>query len=244
MVGWCSMGTFNDPIFDIRIANHRTRPGDLNEKQRAALGRVLLRFSVLRPKATPKMRSFGSYIWILWLLEYYQPKIIPIIIDYLLEYCMIVLEYGFVWKCWVNIPNEIAIFHRDNDQQNHWVQWGLAYFQTHPFNKKCFWHFLSVLLCFTEPCALQQNPPKTWKSDVLRAPFSVPLCCVHNISQCQGNYSRFKQPIVAIQSADSAQVGQYIIRKTFFIVVSQHLQQILQELRAFHWAPNKNSIKT
>ena len=26
----------------------------------------------------------------------------------------------FVWKCWV-IPNEIAIFHRDNDQQNHWV---------------------------------------------------------------------------------------------------------------------------
>ena len=26
----------------------------------------------------------------------------------------------------------IAIFRRDNDQQNHWVQWGLAYFQTHP----------------------------------------------------------------------------------------------------------------
>ena len=26
----------------------------------------------------------------------------------------------------VNLPNEIAIFHRDNDQQNHWVQWGLA----------------------------------------------------------------------------------------------------------------------
>ena len=32
------------------------------------------------------------------------------------------------------IPNEIAIFHRDNDQQNHWVHRGLAYFQTHPFN--------------------------------------------------------------------------------------------------------------
>ena len=29
--------------------------------------------------------------------------------------------HGFVWKCWVNIPNEIAIIHRDNDQQNHWV---------------------------------------------------------------------------------------------------------------------------
>ena len=42
--------------------------------------------------------------------------------------------YGFVWKCWVNIPNEIAIFHRDNDQQNHWVQWGTRHFQTHPFD--------------------------------------------------------------------------------------------------------------
>ena len=26
----------------------------------------------------------------------------------------------------------IAIFHRDNDQQNHWVQWGTQHFQTHP----------------------------------------------------------------------------------------------------------------
>ena len=32
------------------------------------------------------------------------------------------------------IPNEIAIFRRDNDQQNHWVQWGLAYFQTNPYD--------------------------------------------------------------------------------------------------------------
>ena len=23
--------------------------------------------------------------------------------------------HGFVWTCWVNLPNEIAIFHRDND---------------------------------------------------------------------------------------------------------------------------------
>ena len=30
------------------------------------------------------------------------------------------------------IPNEIAIFHRDNDQQNHWVQWGTQHFQTNP----------------------------------------------------------------------------------------------------------------
>ena len=30
------------------------------------------------------------------------------------------------------IPNEIAIFHRENDQQKHWVQWGTQHFQTHP----------------------------------------------------------------------------------------------------------------
>ena len=33
------------------------------------------------------------------------------------------------------IPNEIAIFHRDNDQQNHWVQWGTQqHFQTNPYD--------------------------------------------------------------------------------------------------------------
>ena len=36
-------------------------------------------------------------------------------------------QLGYVWKCWVNTPNEIAIFHRDNDQQNHWVQWGTLF---------------------------------------------------------------------------------------------------------------------
>ena len=38
---------------------------------------------------------------------------------------------GCVWKCWVNIPNEITIFHRDNDQQNHWVQ-GFSLFSDTP----------------------------------------------------------------------------------------------------------------
>ena len=47
----------------------------------------------------------------------------------------VVQIWVWTWKCWVNIPNEIAIFHRDNDQQNHWVQWGLAYFQTNPYQK-------------------------------------------------------------------------------------------------------------
>ena len=32
----------------------------------------------------------------------------------------------------VQTPNEIAIFRRDNDQQNHWVQWGTQHFQTNP----------------------------------------------------------------------------------------------------------------
>ena len=41
------------------------------------------------------------------------------------------VENGFVWKCRVNIPNEIAIFHRDNDQQNHWVQWGTNHIFRH-----------------------------------------------------------------------------------------------------------------
>ena len=39
---------------------------------------------------------------------------------------------GFVWKCWVNIPNEIAIFHRDNDQQNHWFFSGYTTFSDKP----------------------------------------------------------------------------------------------------------------
>ena len=47
-----------------------------------------------------------------------------------LEICGLVTEN--VGLCWVNFPNEIAIFHRDNDQQNHWVQWGTQHFQTHP----------------------------------------------------------------------------------------------------------------
>ena len=48
----------------------------------------------------------------------------------------------WTWKCWVNLPNEIAIFHRDNDQQNHWVQWGTRHFQTHPYRGKSWpWNF-------------------------------------------------------------------------------------------------------
>ena len=46
--------------------------------------------------------------------------------------------HGKYWVCLKigYIPNEIAIFWGDNDQQNHWVQWGLAYFQTHPIVKE------------------------------------------------------------------------------------------------------------
>ena len=41
-------------------------------------------------------------------------------------------EYMGMSENGVNIPNEIAIFSRDNDQQNHWVQWGTRHFQTNP----------------------------------------------------------------------------------------------------------------
>ena len=40
------------------------------------------------------------------------------------------------------IPNEIAIVHRDNDQQNHWLQWGTQHFQTHPYSN----HGNSILI--------------------------------------------------------------------------------------------------
>ena len=42
----------------------------------------------------------------------------------------------YIWVCLKigYIPNEIAIFHRDNDQQNHWVEWGTQHFQTHPYS--------------------------------------------------------------------------------------------------------------
>ena len=50
------------------------------------------------------------------------------------------------------IPNEIAIFHRDNDQQNHWVQWGTRHFQTHPD------HFPHNFMASKNPC-----PTFLWK---------------------------------------------------------------------------------
>ena len=52
-----------------------------------------------------------------------------------------ILGYGLVKYIYIFVgmsenveytPNEIAIGCRGNDQQNHWVQWGLAYFQTNP----------------------------------------------------------------------------------------------------------------
>ena len=47
-------------------------------------------------------------------------------------------EYGQIWVCLKigYIPNEIAIFHRDNDQQNHWVQWGTLFSDTPKYRHK------------------------------------------------------------------------------------------------------------
>ena len=47
-------------------------------------------------------------------------------------------KYGLVTENVGYIPNEIAIFHRDNDHENHWVQWGTQHFQTHPYGES-FW---------------------------------------------------------------------------------------------------------
>ena len=48
------------------------------------------------------------------------------------------------------IPNEIAIVHRDNDQQNYWVKRGTQHFQTHPYSIIWFpkldgWSLLSAV---------------------------------------------------------------------------------------------------
>ena len=53
---------------------------------------------------------------------------------------LVIITYSNIWVClkiWY-IPNEIAIQKRDNDQQNHWVFRGLAYFQTHPYGNANF----------------------------------------------------------------------------------------------------------
>ena len=38
------------------------------------------------------------------------------------------------------------LYNRDNDQQNHWVQWGLAYFQTHPNSSWAFSCFVWTIM--------------------------------------------------------------------------------------------------
>ena len=45
----------------------------------------------------------------------------------------------------VEFPNEIAIFHRDNDQQNHWVQWGTLFSDTAIYK---IYHVFSRILHF------------------------------------------------------------------------------------------------
>ena len=54
------------------------------------------------------------------------------------------LKNGFVWKCWVNSPNEIAIFHRDNDQQNNL---GLGVHDIFRHTQICQYQYLYFHLC-------------------------------------------------------------------------------------------------
>ena len=53
------------------------------------------------------------------------------------------------------IPNEIAIFHRDNDQQNHWVQWGTLFSDTPIYTiLPCYGYSTQFQECltWTDPC--------------------------------------------------------------------------------------------
>ena len=70
------------------------------------------------------------------------------------------------------IPNEIAIFHRDNDQQNHWFFWGLANIFRHywwiiwyysGFSHQKWWFSISHCLqnsLITAPGPVQQSIPR------------------------------------------------------------------------------------
>ena len=92
MVGWCSMGTFNDPCV---ISCW------LREKFGVGWGASEKPLYISSSFGGRTHRFKGNYRYIWW----------------------VCLKMGYT-------PNEIAIFHRDNDQQNHWVQWGTLFSDT------------------------------------------------------------------------------------------------------------------
>ena len=76
--------------------------------------------------------------WTSTLLARWVPFIVDFPINSMVIFHSYVTNYQRVpwpmwvcyWKCWVNIPNEIAIFYWDNDHENHWVQWGTLFSDT------------------------------------------------------------------------------------------------------------------
>ena len=99
--------------------------------------------------------GFGPEKWVLVINGWKNPTSL---ISHQQKHPKTRVKWVWTWKCWVNIPNEIAIFHRDNDQQNHWVQWGTQHFQTHPYlcsHIYCpfwsFWLFWSGWLSVSQP---------------------------------------------------------------------------------------------
>ena len=74
---------------------------------------------------------------------------------------LMLLKYGFVWKCWVNIPNEIAIFHRDNDQQKPLGTMGYTTFSDTPI---C-WNSNTCKFC---PMAWNPKKPHAWSMRQLK----------------------------------------------------------------------------
>ena len=71
----------------------------------------------------------------------------------------------------VNLPNEIAIKSRDNDQQNHWVN-GVHYFQTNPLR------YIMVGVCVVHGFfSNQQVVASSWEAppggEIVQTPFLI-----------------------------------------------------------------------
>ena len=93
ILGWCSIGTFNDPCYP--SSNVHGTGTTYGHGTPVSCRSLIISLDVIRDSCRLTIQSI--------LAPECQKK--PI---------WVCLKIGY-------IPNEIAIFHRDNDQQNHWV---------------------------------------------------------------------------------------------------------------------------
>ena len=91
----------------IRLAGKQSTPciGSISGVGKKLLGVAVV---ILKPNSSPR-----------------SPKKMAKTVRNHLSFRWVCLKMGYT-------PNEIAIFHRDNDQQNHWVKRGTLHFQTNP----------------------------------------------------------------------------------------------------------------